>query len=167
MPTLHIDADDLRRLLDGATIQHPVTGLRVELDKEAIDMAMQLTPAAAPEEPNLFDCDAPVWPALQSPKDAEGNFIDITPRGMMTPEGNQRVNEALDARNNVTAELANAATQFVDNYRTVILDGLNNPLINSDGRAALRDDLHQLDALIGARRRKEEAFLRAVAGVPA
>ena len=36
MPTLHLDVNDLKRLIEGETIHHPVTGLRVVLDKGAI-----------------------------------------------------------------------------------------------------------------------------------
>jgi hypothetical protein len=65
-----------------------------------------------------------------------------------------------------TAEVANAAQQFLDDHRMTLIEAATGASVSTDDRAALREDLHQLDALIGARQRKQEAFLRAVAGAP-
>ena len=73
---------------------------------------------------------------------AEPLMIDITPVGCSTPEGNARVAKAIKDFDDATAALANAAIEFLD----------------------VSEDIHQLRALIGARNRKQEAFLAAVAG---
>lgn len=82
-------------------------------------------------------------------------FIDLTPRGCTTPEGNARVQAAQQEWDSVTHQLANLLKELLDCGVT----------FNSDGKVD-RDAIHQIQALIGARDRKQEAFLRAVAGVP-
>jgi hypothetical protein len=132
---------------------------------EAVDPPTPTTNPEAQEE---------AWDRRWSPEATEpepqatdtGRTIDITPVGCQTPEGVARVNAAKEAFENATAEVANAATQLLVDWRPTLLDGLNNPLITQEGRDALFEDLHQLDALIDTRRRKQEEFLRAVAGAP-
>jgi hypothetical protein len=92
--------------------------------------------------------------------------IDLTPRGLTTPEGAQRVNAATEAFEHATANVANAATSFFDEHRATLLEASRGVLLAEEDRLALRDALHQMDAVIGARKRKTEEFLRAVAGVP-
>ena len=53
--------------------------------------------------------------------------------------------------------LANGARAFFEDWE----DSIRGRFL---GDAALCEDLHQIRALIGARDRKQEAFLRAVAG---
>jgi hypothetical protein len=81
--------------------------------------------------------------------------IDITPVGCQTPEGIARVQKAQQEWDSVTHQLANMLKELLDCGVT----------LNSDGKVD-RDAIHQLNALIGARDRKQEAFLRAVAGAP-
>jgi hypothetical protein len=90
--------------------------------------------------------------------------IDITPRGLLTPEGVQRVDAAQRANENATAIVANAATDFLREHRVTLLEIARGSSITEADRMALRDDLHQLDAAIGMRTRTQEAFLYAVAG---
>ncbi len=79
-----------------------------------------------------------------------GETIDITPVGCQTPEGVARVAKAKEEWDSATYLLANTLRELMDNY--VYGEGFTG------------DELHQLKALIGARDRKQEAFLRAVAG---
>jgi hypothetical protein len=55
MPTLYIEATDMRELLDGKTIKHPVTGLRVVLTGEAIEVARQFGPEPASDSAVIRD----------------------------------------------------------------------------------------------------------------
>lgn len=73
--------------------------------------------------------------------------IDLTPVGMSTPEGCKRVREAQAEFEDATHALANAVKERWD---------AGGYLLPSD-RDKIRD-------LVGARDRKQEAFLRAVAG---
>jgi len=90
--------------------------------------------------------------------------IDLTPRGMETPEGVQRVSKAVSDFENATAAVANAATQFFDDHKMTLIEVARGITICEDDRLALRDGLRELEPLIDARRRKQEDFLRAVAG---
>jgi hypothetical protein len=90
--------------------------------------------------------------------------IDITPRGLQTPDGIRRVNAAREAVENANAVLANAATTFFHDHRVTLLEIARGSSIAEDDRMALRDDLHMLDAAIGMRTRTQEALLYAVAG---
>lgn len=90
----------------------------------------------------------------------DGTYIDLTPVGCTTPEGQARVTASLKAFEDSGATLANAAIQFVDHYRSDILDALGTV-------PGLREDFRELTNLIDARRRKQEEFMRAVAGVAA
>jgi hypothetical protein len=81
--------------------------------------------------------------------------FDITPEGYKTVEGINRVLEAKKQWDDAAFALANASIEFFDTHEDLILS-------STDGD--LRDDLHQIRALIGGLRRKQEAFLYAVAG---
>ena len=86
--------------------------------------------------------------------------IDITPEGCKTPEGRKRVADAQREWDSVTHELANVLKEFVD---------LGVTLCEKRGNGFVPDfdAISQIQNLIGARDRKQEAFLRAVAGKPA
>ncbi len=82
---------------------------------------------------------------------AEPTIIDLTPEGCKTPEGNKRVNDAMDAWNHATATVANLAeTAMQEGYFTVL--------------SGHEEDLATLRASIQDRSEKQEDFLRAVAG---
>ena len=83
--------------------------------------------------------------------------IDITPVGCQTPEGAARVAKAMKEFEDSAAALANASIEFFDTHEENIL----HCMTMYEGVA---EDVHQIRALIGARRRKQDAFLRAVAG---
>jgi hypothetical protein len=87
-------------------------------------------------------------------------FIDLTPQGLLTPDGVKRVNNAEEELYSATVAFANEASEFFKLHRDTLLGMAGN-------NAALREDIHQMDALISARHRKTDAFLRAVAGQPA
>jgi hypothetical protein len=89
---------------------------------------------------------------------AEPLMIDITPVGCFsTPEGNAKVAKAIKDFDDAGAALANAATEFFDTHESDILHAM-------EMYPGVAEDVHQLSALIGARNRKQEAFLSAVAG---
>jgi S-ribosylhomocysteine lyase LuxS involved in autoinducer biosynthesis len=81
--------------------------------------------------------------------------IDITPVGCQTPEGNARVLAAQQEWDSATHLLANTLKELLDSGITLHRPDYNPPD---------RESMHQINALIGARDRKQEAFLRAVAG---
>lgn len=83
--------------------------------------------------------------------------IDITPESCKTPEGAARVAKAMQEFEDSGAALANAAIEFFDSHEEDLLHCM-------EMYEGVRDDVHQIRALIGARRRKQDAFLRAVAG---
>lgn len=83
--------------------------------------------------------------------------IDITPVALTTPEGIERVNKATREFEDSAAALANAAIEFFDTHEDDILHCM-------EMYEGIAEDIHQIRALIGARRRKQEAFLRALAG---
>jgi hypothetical protein len=76
--------------------------------------------------------------------------IDLTPESLKTPEGAKRVADAQQEWDSATHQLANTLKEILDGY--------------AYGEGFTGDEIHQLKALIGARDRKQEAFLRAVAG---
>ncbi len=83
--------------------------------------------------------------------------IDITPESCKTAEGAARVQKAMQEFEDSNAALANAATEFFDTHEDDILHCM-------EMYEGVAEDVHQVRALIGARRRKQDAFLRAVAG---
>jgi hypothetical protein len=125
------------------------------------------------------------WPALQTPKDAEGRYerryvetytpgnpeptihtetvipgsIDITPRGLTTPQGLRAANKAVEGFEQSHVTVANLATQFAEDWFDVFVQ-------DHDGNESLHGDIRELRAAIADRLRKQEEFLRAVAGAP-
>jgi hypothetical protein len=93
---------------------------------------------------------------------ANQQTIDLTPRGLTTPEGAKRVNTAVQELEAATVAFANEASEFFNEHRTTLLE-----IADDENYAALREAIHQMDALISARQRKQDDFLRAVAGHPA
>ena len=83
--------------------------------------------------------------------------IDITPRGLTTPEGVERVRKATEEFESSVAEVANAATNFFNQYEADLLHCM-------EMYEGVKDDVTEIRALIDARSEKQEAFLRAVAG---
>ena len=83
--------------------------------------------------------------------------IDIISVGCTTPEGNAKVAKAIKDFDDAGAALANAAIEFFDTHESDILHAM-------EMYRGVAEDVHQLRALIGARNRKHEAFLSAVAG---
>jgi hypothetical protein len=92
--------------------------------------------------------------------------INLTPQGMLSQEGIERVNAEMKLLEQASNTVANAATEFFREQRITLLEVARGSSIAEDDRAALREALHQLDAIIGARTRRQEAFLRTVAGQP-
>jgi hypothetical protein len=76
-----------------------------------------------------------------------------TPESLKTPEGCKRVRDAQNEWDSATHLLANTLKGLLDS--SVFL---------SYGGKYDHDGMHQINAMIGARDRKQEAFLRAVAG---
>ena len=93
-------------------------------------------------------------------------YVDITPVGLQNQDGIRRVNAATEAFENATALVANTTSEFLDENRITLLEVARGSSISDSDRKALRESLHQLDAAVGARRRKQEILLRAVAGAP-
>lgn len=87
--------------------------------------------------------------------------ISLKPRGMETPEGEQRVAKALKAFDESHPTVANAATQFITKY----LDEIKAVVVRTDEPDAV-EDFEELLELIEQRRVAQEQFLRAIAGVP-
>lgn len=90
--------------------------------------------------------------------------IDLTPRGMTTTEGCQRVNKAQNSLQAATATFANACAEFLENWRDDLI-ALKGYMDRTD-REAFGEELHQIEALRGGWQRASEEFLRSVAGVP-
>lgn len=107
-----------------------------------------------PFKPTQFEA-RPLW----TPK-PDVTYIDFTPPGLKTPDGSARVNAALKEWDDATAAVANAIQHWMDAHGSDVTHVLRQ---HGDFGAAL-DDIHQLTALIGARSRKQDAFLKAVAG---
>lgn len=91
--------------------------------------------------------------------------IDLTPRGLLTPEGAERVNTAVQELENANAAVANKAAELLAEYHHLLLDAANGVLIAQNDRTGFREALNELNALDRARKQKQEEFLRAVAGV--
>ena len=102
-------------------------------------------------QPHPFDVMAKRGAAIRkhghTTQSTEVETIDITPVGCQTPEGQSRVQIAHQEWDDATHALANTLKEIMD-----------------DDEKPTTDDIQQLRALIGARDRKQEAFLRAVAG---
>jgi hypothetical protein len=86
-------------------------------------------------------------------------YIDCTPVGLQTPEGSARVAKAMQEWEDTHATVANAATQFADAH------GADLEHV-AEMYPELLEDWKELRSLMDDRSRKQEAFLRAVAGAP-
>jgi hypothetical protein len=84
-------------------------------------------------------------------------IINLTPQGLKTPEGIKCVNDALDEWNGSAHAVANAVDEFLQDYSTFLTQDVLR-------HAGVTEAIHQLTALVGARNRKQEVFLRAIAG---
>src|SRR5271156_5533117 len=85
--------------------------------------------------------------------------FDLTPQGLLTAEGAKRVSAAAQELESATVLLANGAAEFFNEHRMTLLGTASDD-------PALREAIHQMHALMGARARKQNAFLAAVAGQP-
>lgn len=92
--------------------------------------------------------------------------IDITPVGLQTQDGIRRVNAAQREFENATVIVADTASEFLSENRITLLEIARGSSIADCDRTALREALHQLDAVVSARAHKQEILLRAVAGAP-
>jgi hypothetical protein len=84
--------------------------------------------------------------------------IDLTPEVLKTPEGVQRVNAALGTFHNTTAEVANLATSFLEEW------GVNITNIMRVENPALYADYNELQEAVKDRAKAQEALLRSIAG---
>jgi hypothetical protein len=94
---------------------------------------------------------------------ASGETIDITPRGLKTPEGRARTDAAMEVWNESTADVAEKAESFITTYKDTIEQAAKST-DPADGE--LLADLKALRDAITERTKKQEAFLRALAGTP-
>jgi hypothetical protein len=92
--------------------------------------------------------------------------IDLTPQGLQTPEGVERVNAHVKLFEEATAALANAAADFLNEHRIILLEVARGTAITETERASLRTSLVALQAVLDVRRNVQEGLLRAVAGRP-
>jgi hypothetical protein len=95
---------------------------------------------------------------------ASGETIDITPRGLKTPEGRARADAAMEVWNESTADVAEKAKSFITTYKDTIVQAAKSTA-PADGE--LLADLKELCDAITERTTKQDAFLRALAGMPA
>ena len=91
--------------------------------------------------------------------------IDLTPVGCQTEDGCQRVAKTQKEWDDATYALANACREFFDTHEGNLLEAMDD-FEETHDIEGFRDDLHQIRALIGAQNRKQDRFLRAVAGAP-
>jgi hypothetical protein len=95
---------------------------------------------------------------------ASGETIDITPLGLKTPEGRARADAAMEVWNESTADVAEKAESFITAYKDTIVQAAKSTA-PADGE--LLADLKELCDAITERTTKQDAFLRALAGMPA
>jgi ABC-type proline/glycine betaine transport system substrate-binding protein len=89
-------------------------------------------------------------------------YIDLTPESLKTPEGAAKVQAAMEAWEATHADVANLATQFINDHGDRIAEWLKVEDEWDDGEAS--QDLTELRAAMDDRSRKQDAFLRAIAG---
>lgn len=82
--------------------------------------------------------------------------IDITPVGLKTPEGIERVTKAQQAWDNSHAAVANALTRLYEDLRMQGYIPKEN----------YGEEIEEIDALIERRAEAQEEFLRSLAGAP-
>jgi hypothetical protein len=114
-------------------------------------------PAMLPADHGEWDNPAAVKTDDTDPRQTEVRTVDITPRGLTTPEGVERVGKATQEFESSVAELANAAVHFFNQYEAELLHCM-------EMYEGVKDDIAEIRVLIDARLEKQEAFLRAVAG---
>jgi hypothetical protein len=88
--------------------------------------------------------------------------VDITPVGMTSPEGANRVAKALREFDSASASVANMATAFIKEWDWYFKPGKG--AIDRETRGQFATALSDLKHEITIRERTQEAFLRAVAG---
>lgn len=108
------------------------------------------------------DSDVTKTKVLSMPNPAP-KYIDVTPRGCMTPEGNERVSRTMKEWENTHAEVANALTRFYERWS----GHLNVSFFMLPQEAEeLKDDKAEIEELLKDRALKQDRFLKAVAGIP-
>jgi hypothetical protein len=113
------------------------------------------------EPTNLEEASIAARASMQEQGAKEVTTVDITPMGLITPEGQERVRVAMQKFENATALVANATELFLSEYGGILDDAASEDAV---GRGDLEDDLRSLRTLIERRRREQDQFLRAVAG---
>jgi hypothetical protein len=88
-------------------------------------------------------------------------YIDLTPEGCKTPEGNARVNAALEVWQGHQANMANESASFFREFGDGILRG-ERP--DAETFADLREAIGDLRETAKNMATAQEEFLRAVAG---
>jgi hypothetical protein len=94
---------------------------------------------------------------------AEKDFIDLTPRGMETPEGRERVKKAQEEYDNATREFAITAARFLDDYRVALIEMVAKEAQRSE---SIRDDWREFNDRMGTYWMRQDDYSRAVAGAP-
>lgn len=87
----------------------------------------------------------------------EVRTIECKPVGLTVPGGEERVAKAHSRFMDLTAEVANKATQFFDQH---------DVFLAQYGDEDFQDDALEVRDAIDARNTAQEEFLRAMAGVP-
>jgi hypothetical protein len=113
-----------------------------------------------PKPANLEDASIAVQPLMQAQGQPEAEHvatIDITPVGLTTPEGQERVRIAMQKLENATALVANAASDLIARSGSRIAEALK-------GDPDAMEDLESLTELLARRNREQDHFLRALSG---
>lgn len=142
---------------------------RPELTQEVIDhterMMDELILAAYSEQIGDPYSDKPipgkVWAASLR---GETETIDLTPAGCHTPEGNARVARTMHDFNEAHSAVALEAVSFFNEWGWMLKEG--NGKIDRETRNSFNAAVQEMKNVIHVRAKKQEAFLRAVAGVP-
>jgi hypothetical protein len=87
--------------------------------------------------------------------------IDITPVGLSTPEGSERVNAALKAWEESHVRVANEASQFITKYS----DYIEAAMVRAEDPDSVAE-YKELWTVMCERERLQNEFLRAMAGLP-
>jgi len=95
--------------------------------------------------------------------------IDMTPAGLKTPEGVERVNKAVAAQEQAIVRVANTASQFIRDYGWILENAAENyralGMEHEDARELLVS-LKELRADMDARAVAGDQFVRALCGRP-
>ncbi len=84
--------------------------------------------------------------------------VDIIPESLKSPEGAARVNAAVQDFEESTADVANLAAAFLDQW------GIAISLAMRRESPEFAEDLNELQAAVRTRYERQETFLRALAG---